>query len=109
MRALAALVLLPLVAACSPQNVAEDVTRAAAKSVIQPVIANQFPEPAAEIATGCLLDNATGEELRSLARDVGTRAGTSTVATVLTIAARPAALACLANAGLQPLNPARLP
>jgi hypothetical protein len=50
----------------------------------------------AQAATRCILDAASAEELRLLARDVGVEAGTATKATIRTIALRPAAGACFA-------------
>ena len=91
---------LTLLAACSPQQVAEDVTRAAAKSVILPVVAQRLPETQAEQVTACVLDNATGAELQILARDIGTRAGTRTVGIVADVLRRPQTVQCVAGLGL---------
>ncbi|MDO9639877.1 MAG: hypothetical protein Q7J44_15170 [Pseudotabrizicola sp.] len=87
-------------AACSPQDMADKVARTAARSVVVPVVQQYMPGPAAEGVATCIIDNANAAEISSLARDVGTRAGTSTVQTVMTVAQRPATLQCLATSGL---------
>ncbi|MFN3823244.1 MAG: hypothetical protein ACK4GW_07685 [Pseudorhodobacter sp.] len=95
---------LGLLAACSPQQVAEDVTRAAAKSVILPVVGQRLPETQAEQVTACVIDNATGAELQILARDIGTRAGTRTVGIVADVLRRPGTVQCVARLGLPGLS-----
>ena len=78
--------------ACDPQEVADKVVARTAESVIEPVVGPG--------ATRCIVDNASPDELRALAMDVGVSAGTTTVANIMTIARRPETLACLAAAGL---------
>ncbi len=92
-------VLLPL-SACDPAAMRAGVADRAAQSVVVNVLVNQYPRPDAEIATECVLANAAPAETDQLARDVGTRAGTSTVATIRAIADRPGTLQCLASRGL---------
>lgn len=99
MRSLA-LPLIGLLAACTPQGMTDQVARAAAKSVVLPVVQQRLPGPQAEAVAVCVIDNATSPEIFSLARDVGTRAGTSTVQTVATILQRPATLQCVLRAGI---------
>lgn len=89
--------------ACSPQTVADNVARRAAKSVVNPVVAQYMPSGQAEVATGCVIDNANAGEISTLARDVGTRAGTTTVQTVMGIVARPATIQCLSSQGVPAL------
>lgn len=103
MRGLAALAVMAL-AACDPQAAADNVARAAARSVVVPVVGQYLPGPAAETAAVCIIDNATAAEIQSLARDVGTRAGTTTVSTVLAVAGRPGTLQCLGTRGLGPIG-----
>lgn len=98
-----ALLLLALLAACSPQEVADKVTARAAESVVRPVVDDTLTGEQATAATACVIDNATAGELQALARDVGVYAGTSTVATIRGIVARPATQACLGAAGVPPL------
>ena len=90
-------------AACSPQEAADKVTRRAAETVVTPVVNVNMPLGLALAATGCILDAATQGEINALARDVGVEAGTSTKATIRTIALRPGAQACYAAAGVPPI------
>lgn len=90
-------------AACDPAAVRGNVTDRAARSVVVNVLVNQYPRPQAETATTCVLQNATPAETDSLARDVATRAGTVTVATIRAIGDRPATRACLTAQGLVPI------
>jgi hypothetical protein len=92
-----------LLAACDPAAMRAGVADRAAQSVVVNVLVNQYPRPGAEIATECVLANAAPAETDQLARDVGTRAGTSTVATIRGIADRPGTLQCLAARGLAPV------
>lgn len=102
-RALALLALLGL-AACDPQEVADKAIRRAADSVVMPVVSRALPAGQAQVATDCVLDAASGADLQSLARDLGVEAGTLTVQTIRSIAARPEAVSCLARSGLGPLQ-----
>ena len=88
------------VAACLPTDVADKVGRRAAETVVLPVVAQYLPGQAADATTRCIIENASANDIQSLIRDVGTVAGTSTVATVLGIAARPETAACIAGAVL---------
>ncbi|MGL4321716.1 MAG: hypothetical protein ACRCS3_12720 [Paracoccaceae bacterium] len=90
-------------AACSPQQLANDVTREAAESVIVPILSDFMPEPQANGAAVCILDNASFDEQRMIARDVAVYAGSSTVRNVLAIASRPATLACFQSLGVTSL------
>lgn len=92
-----------LVAACSPQQVAGDVTRAAARSVVVPVLMQQYREPEAEIAADCILTYAAPDEVQAVARDVGNRAGTLTVQNIRIMAMRPAVASCVTARGLLPI------
>ena len=98
-----ALPLILLLAACSPQTLADNVTDRAARSVVVNVLVNQYPRPQAETATTCVISNATPAEVEALARDVATRAGTVTVARIRAIGDRPATQACLTAQGLIPI------
>lgn len=88
---------------CTAQEATDAVLRQTAQTVVTPVL-DDFMTPAqAATATDCVMVAATSEDLRLLSRDVGVIAGTSTVATVLGIAARPAARDCMARSGLPAL------
>ncbi|WP_050524166.1 hypothetical protein [Pseudorhodobacter wandonensis] len=101
----AALVLTLFIAACtSTGDVGLDVLRATAKTVVLPVVQQRLPGPQAEAVTICVLDNASRDEIVSLAKDVGTRAGSSTVQTIATILQRPNTVQCVLRAGLPGLT-----
>lgn len=100
LRSLAPVVVLLGIAACSPQQLADEVTRTAAKSVVLPVVQQRLPGPQAEAVAVCVIDNASSGELVSLARDVGTRAGTTTVQTIAGVLQRPDTLQCVLRAGI---------
>jgi hypothetical protein len=100
-----ALAVLGLLAACSPQQVTEDVTRAAARSVVVPVLMQQYREPEAEIVSDCILTYAAPSEVQAVARDVGNRAGTLTVQNIRIMAMRPAVASCVTSRGLLPIAP----
>ncbi|EEW24494.1 hypothetical protein [Rhodobacter ferrooxidans] len=97
--------LLALLVACSPTDMADKVGRRAAETVVLPVVGKYLPGPQAEVATRCVVDNASAAEVQALARDIAVQAGTSTVQTVLAIAARPETARCFAGAGLPPRLP----
>lgn len=101
MRAPLALVL--LLAACTPQEVSQDVTAAAARSVVVPVLMQQYREPEAQIVADCILTYAAPEEVQQVARDVGNRAGTLTVQNIRVMAARPSVASCVTGRGLLPV------
>lgn len=102
------LLLLPLsallLAACDPAEVADKALRRTAESVVFPVVNVDMPAGPAQAATTCILNAASSDELRLLARDVGVEAGTATKATVRDIALRPAAQACFAANGVPPIR-----
>ena len=104
MRAFMALAALALVAACDPAELADKALKRTAETVVFPVVNVDMPSGPAQAATDCILNAATEDELRLLARDVGVVAGTSTKATIRTIALRPAAQSCFAAAGVPPVR-----
>jgi hypothetical protein len=93
-----------LVAACDPAEVADKALERTARTVVFPVVNIDMPAGPAQSATDCILAEATADELRLLARDVGVVAGTSTKATIRAIALRPGAQACFAAAGVPPIR-----
>lgn len=88
-----ALMLVPLVAACSPEDVADKVGRRTAETVVQPVVGSGA-------ATQCVVQNADASEVQALVRDVGTVAGSSTEALIAGIVARAPTQACFRAAGI---------
>jgi hypothetical protein len=93
-----------LVAGCDPAEVVDNALRRTAYSVVYPVVNIDLPGEPARLATNCILDAASQEELKLLARDVGVEAGTATKATIRDIAVRPAAQACYAANGVPPVR-----
>lgn len=95
---------LTLIAACDPQGLADKALRRTAESVVQPVVARDMPSGVADLATGCILDASSQEEINGLARDAGVEAGSRTKDAIRTIALRPAAAACFARSGVPPIR-----
>jgi hypothetical protein len=96
----AALASVVLLAACDPADVADKALKRTVQTVVFPVVNLDMPAGPAQSATECILAEATPDELRLLARDVGVEAGSSTKATIRTIALRPGAGACFAASGV---------
>lgn len=93
-----------LLAACDPGELVDSALKRTAFSVVNPVVNIDMPAEPARLATNCILDAASQEELQLLARDVGVEAGTATKATIRSIAVRPAAQACFAANGVPPVR-----
>ena len=91
--------MLALLAACNTP-LADEVARGAARSAVNPVLAQRFPGIPLEPATNCVINNATAPEIISLATSA--RGGVTDASTrlVLDIARRPDTLNCLATEGL---------
>jgi hypothetical protein len=105
MNAKAALLIVPFaLAACDPQSMADNVSRRAAADVVEAVVVQDMPAPAAKAATECILQAATVEETRALAADYGVIAGNGTVQNVRNLALRPAAQSCFAASGVPPVK-----
>lgn len=104
MRAALVLASALLVAACDPAEVADKALKRTVQTVVFPVVNVDMPAGPAQSATECILAEATPDELRLLARDVGVVAGSSTKATIRSIALRPGAQACFAAAGVPPIR-----
>ena len=104
MTRLKCILILAALAACSPADLANKVSRRAAETVVQPVVNIDMPAGVANKATACILDAASPAEVDELARDVGVEAGTSTKARIRELAFRPAAQSCFAARGVPPLK-----
>lgn len=98
------LMAMTMLAACDPAEVVDNALRRTAYSVVYPVVNIDLPGDPARLATNCILDAASQDELKLLARDVGVEAGTATKATIRDIAVRPAAQACYAANGVPPVR-----
>lgn len=94
------LAVLASLAACSPRDMADQMGRRTAESVVRPIVDDTMTEPQALGVTRCIVSNARPDEISALLRDVGVYAGSSTVATVAGIAARPETMACIRGSGL---------
>lgn len=97
MRALACLSLFALVA-CAP-GAQDQIARSAAKEAVRPVLAERFPGVPLDGATDCVIDNATSQEILTLAADAVTGPTASTVEVVARIVTRPEAVECLIREG----------
>jgi hypothetical protein len=95
MRKLASLAALTLaLAACNPMELANAATQRAAEQVIVSVLSQELPAPVAQAAARCVLAEASPEELRAIAADIGVMAGTQTVENIRNLALRPQAVQC---------------
>ena len=82
-------------AACDPQEIADKAVARTAEAVMTPVVG---PDAAL-----CLAEAADPAELRAIAVDYGVEAGTTTVANIARVAARPEARDCIGAAGMAQL------
>lgn len=84
---------------CVTDDLVQDTTRSAAKSVVTPIIADRFPGRNTAAYSDCVIDNATTDEIFDLAKAAVTGADQGTVNTVVRIAARRGTLECFLRAG----------
>ena len=103
-RAFLAVFALAALSACDPAEVVDSALKRTAYTVVYPVVNIDLPGEPARLATNCILDAASAEEVKLLARDVGVEAGTATKATIRMIALRPAAQSCFAANGVPPVR-----
>ncbi|UWQ18011.1 hypothetical protein [Jannaschia sp. M317] len=94
------LLFLPLLLAACNSGIGTDLTREAARATVRPVLADRFPGVPLEPATDCIIDNATGEEIITLAGAAATRNDQTAARVVGDIARRPATIQCIATQGL---------
>ncbi len=107
---MAAVFLLPALAACDPAA-GDRLARDAARSVIGRTVATRFPGVPVQPAIDCLIDNASPNEILGLASDTVTGPTAATTETILAIARRPEAIRCFAASGAAtlPIRPTRYP
>lgn len=98
MRVAAALCLVAL-AACTPLQ-QDALAQDAAKRAVRPVLAERLPGVPVEPATDCVIENATAQEILTLAADAVTGPTASTVEITTRILSRPDTIRCLAEEGL---------
>jgi hypothetical protein len=99
-----AIALVTALMACSPADLADKAGRRGAETVVRPIVDDYLTGPEADIATRCIVGNASAEDTQALLRDVGVYAGSATVDLVFRLAQNPGASACMRAAGLPPLN-----
>ncbi|MEM7711936.1 MAG: hypothetical protein AAF264_14555 [Pseudomonadota bacterium] len=90
----------PLLLVACNTPIATQVTREAARSAINPVVAQRFPGVPLEPATNCIINNASANEIVSVATASATGANDTVTRVVLDVAARPDTIRCLATDGL---------
>jgi hypothetical protein len=98
--ALASATVLVLGACVQANDAADTVARNTAKSVVNGVVAQQFPGVNAAPITDCVIDNASRGEIFDIAKAGATGVTPSTVETVTTIASRPETVQCISKNGL---------
>jgi len=86
--------LMLLLAACAPTS-QEELTRAAARAAIKPVLAQRFPGVPLDGAVDCVIEGASGQEIVVLATDAVTGPTASTAEITTRILSRPPVQACL--------------
>jgi hypothetical protein len=75
--------------------VGTEVTRTAAKSVVNSIVQDRFPGVPAEPVTDCVIDNASSSEIITLATAAGTGVTDQTIRVVTDVVRRPETLRCL--------------
>ncbi len=83
------------------ESVVEDTSRDVAKGAVNSVIEQKFPGVDAAPYTDCIIDNATTDEIFSLAKDAVFGYGDAAISLVLEIAGRPATSRCFARNALR--------
>ncbi len=91
------LILLPLAACVPAQDAADQIARQQARTFVDGEVARRFPGVDATPITDCVIDNASAQEILTIAGGValGNTAGAGQ--TVTTILQRPQVLQCAAN------------
>ncbi|MEM8822846.1 MAG: hypothetical protein AAGF30_04480 [Pseudomonadota bacterium] len=97
-RPLIAPALLTLAACNTP--IATQVTRDTARAAINPIVAERLPGVPIQPATDCIIDNASADEIFTVATASATGANDTATRVVLDVAQRPNTIRCLATDGL---------
>ena len=90
-----------LVGCSGAQSVFDDTARSAAKSVVTPIVSERFPKLPAEDVSNCIIDNASGSEILTLAKGATLGVDNETIEVVSKIARRPETANCIAKVVLQ--------
>lgn len=85
---------------CVTDGIVQDTSRQAAKSVVTPIIVDKFPGRNTEAYSNCVIDNATTNEIFSLAKAAVTGVDQDTINTVTDIGFRVDTLKCFAKVEL---------
>jgi len=99
-------VLVGLQACTETQQVVDNVARDAAKAAVNEALVTRFPgvpKRAVTPFTDCIIDNASGRQIASLAKDAVVGTSETTVAVVQGILNQPETQTCVARAGLAAL------
>ncbi|WP_179378250.1 hypothetical protein [Jannaschia marina] len=92
--------LLPALLVACNTPLADAVARDAARRAVDPVVAERFPGVPLKPATDCIIDNASAQEILTLASAAGSGANDTAARIVLDVAARPDTIQCIAAEGL---------
>jgi len=96
------LVLLALLAGCNTP-IGTEVTRAAAKSVVDAEVQRRFPGAPVAPLTDCVIDNATADEIIAVAAGAATGPDARTSEIVGGVLQRPETVSCVVAEGLPTL------
>ena len=96
MRRLPALVAFGLIAACTPQS-QDQIARDAARSTVNRVVLERYPNLPLEPAIDCAIDNASAEQIYALAADSIGGPTASSVQIVSQVVEQPQTVRCLAT------------
>ena len=94
------LALAPLTACGFATQTADELARQQAKAVINGVVASRFPGMNVTPVTECVIDNASANEIITMAGAAVTGVTATTVTQVVEIAQRPETVSCIASNGL---------
>jgi len=83
---------------CFTDEIVQDTSREAAKRVVTPIITDRFPGRNTEAYSNCVIDNATTQEIFSLAKAAVAGVDADTVNTVVGISTRGSTLKCFVRA-----------
>lgn len=95
-------VVLAVLTACSPQS-QDQLARGAAKSVVARAATERLPGVPVEPYTDCIIDNASSQQILTLAADTVTGPTASSWEIITGIARQPATLECFLRAGMSSL------
>ncbi len=95
-----AVVSLFVLTGCVADNIVQDTSRKAAKSVVTPIVQDKFPGRNTAAYSDCVIDNASTNEIFALAKAAVTAPDADTVTTVVNIAARRGTIECIIRAEL---------